>query len=337
MIIDRRTFVLGSSAALGACVTPPAPDAPDFVEIWDPRAHAYFLSGARLELLGSGYGWSEGPTWDWDRQALYFSDVPGNIAYRWKRGEGVSTFLNPSGRGDAEGFREPGSNGLLYEGNGQLLICNHGERRVERLDLSSGSRTGLAHQFGGRRFSSPNDVAKARDGSLFFTDPPYGLAEGDASPLKEQDANGVYRLGPDGSVQRLLSHLDRPNGVGLSPDGRTLYVTQSLPERPILQALTLSPNGAPSNVRTLTDFSPVMGEDDPGLPDGMTVAASGEILIGGPGGVLIVAPTGERLARIRCGSAAANCSFGEDGRTLFITAHDRLLRLEMNLQGLAPA
>ena len=323
----RRDFLVVSGAvALTGCRTADVVANSD-VTVFADSAARYFPTGVKLETLGEGYGWSEGPTWDRERDALYFTDVPGNTAYRWAEGEGVSVFLDPSGGTATEGFREPGANGLWYARDGSLVICNHGERRVERMDIDTKTRTPLASRYNGQRFNSPNDVVEAADGTLYFSDPPYGLEGLDDSPLKEMEANGVYRLSSDGTVERLLADMTRPNGVALSPDDRTLYIAQSDPDAPILRALDLG-SGA---VRTLFDFT--LYSDSPGLPDGIAVAGTGELFVTGPGGVYLLSPEGEALARVDTGVATANCAFGGDGSTLYITAHTKLQRIPTNLTG----
>ena len=330
--MKRRSFlVLSLSAAACQPVPGAVPQAslPD-VTLFDPSAARFFVDGAALEVLGEGYGWSEGPTWDRSRGALYFTDVPGNTAYQWTRTGGVKVFLAPSGGTVTEGFREPGANGLWYARDGSLLISNHGARALERMDIDTKARRTLAATYGGKRFSSPNDVVEASDGTLYFSDPPYGLEGLDDSPLKEMEANGVYRLSPSGAVERLLADMTRPNGVALSPDESTLYIAQSDPEAPILRALDLA-TGA---TRTLFDFKPYQDAGLPGLPDGIAVAGTGELFVTGPGGVYLLTAEGDALARVDTGVATANCAFGEDGSTLFITAHTKLLRLPTRLKGL---
>ncbi|MEO0466469.1 MAG: SMP-30/gluconolactonase/LRE family protein [Pseudomonadota bacterium] len=323
-----------SVASLSACGALPHRRGPSAdIEVLDDDLHSLFPAGAALETLATGYMWSEGPAWDRDRNALYFTDVPGNTAYRWRRETGAQIFLEPSGAATVEGFREAGANGLWFARDGRLIVCNHGLRRVEAIDLDTQSRTRLVDRFEGHRFNSPNDVVEARDGTIYFTDPPYGLAGLDASPLKEMGANGVYRLNPDGVVTRLISDMTFPNGIALSPDERRLYISQSDPKAPLIRTLILSSGGSPSDDGLFFDAGPLMSESAPGLPDGMAVAQSGHILATGPGGVLVLSPTGRLLGRIRTGRATANCTFGEDGTILFITAHDRLLRIPTLMTG----
>jgi len=326
---------MGATSMVG-CVSPTSPDRPEsggVVEILDPELTRLIDPDSRFETLGTGYQWSEGPTWDRVRKALYFTDVPQNKAYRWQAGQAVQVFLDPSGAPDVDGFREPGANGLWCTSNGTLLICNHGRRAVECMDLESREISILAQNFDGKLFNSPNDIVQARDGTLFFTDPPYGLEGLDASPLKQQDANGVYRRDPGGTVTRLVSDMTFPNGIALSPDERILYVSQSDPDAPLVRALELDSDARILSQRVLFDATPFMSAAMPGLPDGMAVSTGGEIFVTGPGGVFILAPDGRPLGRILTGRATANCAFGEDGRSLFITAGDRLLKLRTNVQG----
>ncbi|MEM9838623.1 MAG: SMP-30/gluconolactonase/LRE family protein [Pseudomonadota bacterium] len=332
MRVDRREFLAVSAGALAVGGSTKAKPA---IEVFDRRAGKCVELSAQPEVLASGFGWSEGPTWDWDLGRLYFTDVPGNKAFSWSESERLGTFLDPSGTDQAEGFREPGANGLLYTGQGSLLLCNHGRRRLERLSIASGERRSIVSDYRGRKFNSPNDVSVRNDGLMVFTDPPYGLAGGDASPLKELDVNGVYAVLPGGEAQLLVDDLVRPNGAAFSPDGEKLYVTQSDAERPILRELIIDEKARVRGQRELFNFSPLMDEEHPGLPDGMAVAETGEIFVAGPGGVVALSPDGELLFRIRTGKATANCCFGEGGRTLFMTAHDQLMRIPTKCQGLA--
>lgn len=333
-MINRRNLLLSGAALTGlAACGQKAPSVQPVFQAFDDAMYSIIERDAAFEVLGEGYGWSEGPTWDRKRGALYFTDVPGNTAYRWRADSGVEVFLKPSGIAEAEGFREPGANGLWYAGGDDLIICNHGKRGVERMNLDTGAREMLMDHYDGKAFNSPNDVVQASDGTLYFTDPPYGLEGLDASPLKQQDANGVYRLSLDGTITRLLDDMTFPNGVALSPDETRLYISQSDPTAPIIRELTLAADGTVSDDRLLFDAKPYMAGDQPGLPDGMAVTREGLIFATGPGGVFVIAPDGKLVGRIKTGRATANCAFGEDGKTLFMTAHDRLLKLPTNVLG----
>jgi gluconolactonase len=290
---------------------------------------------ARIEKLADGFTWSEGPVWIADGGYLLFSDVPRNRIHRWSQSDGASIFLEPSGfdGADASAFREPGSNGLIAGPAGSILMADHGHRAIVRVDLATKAKTLLATRYQGKRFNSPNDLVQARTGAIFFTDPPYGLKDMDASPLKEQAQNGVYRLDTNGAVTLLVDDLTFPNGVALSPDQRTLYVTVSDPAHAVLMAYDLSAAGAASEGRVLGDFTPMVAPDQPGLPDGLAVDAQGHLFMAGPGGIHVLTPEGRSLGRIDTGTATANCKFGDGGQTLFITAGASLARLRTLTRG----
>ena len=329
--MNRRYFIgLAAAATATACSTRPTLPVSSDITLFRPEGAAAFPAGASLETLGEGYQWSEGPIWDGARDRLLFTDVPANTAYSWSEARGVETYLAPSNGLSGEGAPTSGANGLWFTRDGGLLLANHGARSLDRLDPASKARTALVTRFEGKRFSSPNDVVEARDGTIYFTDPPYGLEGQDDSPLKEMAVNGVYRLSPSGGVERILDDMTRPNGVALSPDEATLYITQSDRDAPILRAFDL----ATGSVRTIQDFAPDLAAGIPGLPDGLCVATTGEIFVTGPGGVYLLGSDGERLARVETGVATANCAFGgSDGSDLYITAHTRLQRIPTRLKG----
>jgi len=296
-----------------------------------PQLDRVIAPDARIEKLGDGFTWSEGPTWVASERALLFTDVPENTMYRWTERDGVKVFMKPSGYAGAPipGVREAGANGLLAEPEGSVLLADSGTRVVARLDLKTKQKRALIERYEGKRFNSPNDVTRTRSGAIFFTDPPYGLEGLNASKLKEQSVNGVYRLDRDGSVHLIDGELTFPNGIALSPDERTLYVANSDPDKPIWMAYSLDATGKPVSKRVFADASELVKQKLLGLPDGMKVAADGTLFATGPGGVHIYTPQGERLGRIDTGFATANCAFGDDGRTLYLTSHHTLARVPL--------
>ncbi len=305
------------------------------IERLDPALDALLAPDAKIQKLAEGFRWSEGPVWRPAEGDLLFTDVPANTAYRWREGKGVDAFLRPSGdTGDTEKSSGEGANGLVLDAAGRLVLCQHGDRRIARLGAESPRYESLVERFDGKRFNSPNDLCFDRAGNLFFTDPPYGLGR-DAT--KELAANGVYRRAVDGTVTLLYGELDRPNGIALSPDEKTLYVANSGDApgmRTFLMAYTLRPDGTVDGGRVLFDAEPLRAKHGGGLMDGLKVDTHGNLWATGPGGVLILSPEGKHLGTILTGTATANCCFGgPDGRTLYLTANNLLLRVETLVTG----
>lgn len=303
---------------------------------FDPALDAALDVSTPIEVLGRGFKWSEGPAWVKKGGYLVFSDVPANIAYRWKQGEGVTPFLNPSGlQGPIPaGIREAGSNGLAVAEDGRLIIADSGTRVLAAFDLDTRMRTVLADRYDGKRFNSCNDIAFGKGGAIYFTDPPYGLTDGDASPLKELPFNGVYRREPDGRVRLIDDKLKRPNGIGLCPKKTTLYVAMSDEARPQILAYPLDAAGMPRAAPTVFhDFSEPLSRKLPGLPDGLKVDKAGRVFASGPGGIYVLSPEGKALGLIATGKATANCAFGEDGKSLFLTSSDMLARVRLKTPG----
>jgi gluconolactonase len=319
----------------------------------DPRLDHLVPPGAVIEVLADGFRWSEGPVWDRAHDRVLFSDIPNNTVHSWSEDKGLEVFLKPSGYTGSSPFegQEPGSNGLAFDREGRLLLCQHGDRRVARLKSSSPPPPGaspaapgasplaassfqtLADRFEGRRFNSPNDLVLASDEAIYFTDPPYGRPKTFDDPGRELDWCGVYRLTPDGTVTLVVKDLVAPNGIGLSPDGKTLYVNQSRPEAAFLMAYDVLPDGSVAGGRVLFDMTPLV-KTGPGLPDGLKIDQQGHIFATGPGGVLVFTPGGTHLGTIRTGVPTANCGFGDDGSTLYITANDMLCRIRLTTRGL---
>lgn len=333
-IINRRAII----AAIGiSAITACQPKISDVssskkgfgsVEKWDPSLDEIIDSNEKLTALADGFSWSEGPAWDAKRQRLYFSDVPANTAFIWSEKNGLEIFRKPSGLESGDG-----TNGLLMGNDGRLLTANHGKRAITAINLDEGTDEILADNNNGKKFNSPNDLIEAQDGTIYFTDPPYGLKEGDDSPLKELNINGVYKRSPDGKITIVDESLTRPNGIVLSPDQKTLYVAQSDADAQIIKYYSIDGENI-ADKGIFYDATPLAADDAPGLPDGMCVAETGHIFATGPGGVLILSPDGKLLGRILAEKATANCAFGDDGKTLYLTSSDRLARISLKVKGL---
>jgi gluconolactonase len=302
------------------------------IERLDLSVDGIIPPSASIEKLAQGFDWSEGPVWLARSDCLVFSDVPKNVVYRWKQGEGVSVFLKPSGyTGATARGGEPGSNGLTVDSEGRLVLCQHGDRRVARLE-KDGRQTVLADRYEGKRFNSPNDLVFRSNGDLYFTDPPYGLEKGNDDPKKELPFNGVYRLKPNGDLTLLTRDLTFPNGIAFSPDEKTLYVAVSDPKHAVWMAYAVEADGALANGRVLLDVTAMVGAKK-GLPDGMKVDRQGNLFATGPGGVLIISPNGKHIGTINTGQATANCAWGDDGSVLYITADMFLCRVKTSTKG----
>ncbi len=301
------------------------------VERLDPALDALLAPDAAMEKLAEGFNWSEGPVWVAAQSHLLFSDVPENRVYRWKEGEGISVFLEPSGfTGTVYHGRERGSNGLTLDRQGRLVLCQHGDRRVARLAADGKSFETIVDHFEGKRFSSPNDLCFDRAGNLFFTDPPYGLP---SDTKQEVEFNGIYRLGTDGKLTVISRDMDRPNGIALSPDERTLYVGSTHGPKPIIMAYSLNADGSVAAGRVFFDATDLIARTKrSGGFDGLKVDQRGNLWTTGPGGVLILSPAGKHLGTLLTGRATANCTFGDaDGKTLYITSNNLLLRIRTNV------
>jgi gluconolactonase len=268
---------------------------------------------ARVEEIAGGLEFSEGPYWQGDG-TLVFSDIPANRIYRWTPGDSTTVFLEPSGR----------TNGISADSTGRLLLAQH-EGRVARLN-EDGTIDTLAASYEGQRLNSPNDLDVYADGSIYFTDPPYGVAERD----RELDFSGVYRLHPDGTLELLTRELSRPNGIVFSPDQSRLYVADS--EETVVHVYDVSADGSISNRRVFADPTDA---DAKGTTDGMEVDEAGTLYTTGPGGVWIYAPDGTLLDRIDVPQRTTNLAFGgEDRTTLYITAPSAVYRTTVTTPGL---
>lgn len=302
------------------------------VERLDPALDAIVDSDAKMEVIGTGYEWSEGSLWVPTQQMLLFSDVPNNIVYKWTREKGIETYLTPSGyMGTDEYSNEPGSNGLVLDAENNLVLCQQGERRMAMmqapLDHPKPSFLALADNYQGKKFNSPNDACYDANGNLYFTDPPYGLPEQENSPIKELPFQGVYKMAPNGTVTLLLDSITRPNGIAVSPDNKYLYVANSDPGKAYwyryeLGDSTLVAGGIFYDAMPLTKTSN-------GVPDGMKIDKNGNILGAGPGGICIINPEGKLLGRIRFDSSISNCALADDDKTLYVTNDNQVVRIQL--------
>jgi gluconolactonase len=315
--------------------TLPAPYAQGKIVRLDPRFDKLLATDARIEKLTEGHKWTEGPVWNKKDGYLLYSDIPNNAIFKWQEGRGEVEFLKPAGYSGTAPFtgKEPGTNGLTYNQDGLLISCDHGDRRVARLESDGKTKTTLADKYDGKRLNSPNDLVYKSNGDLYFTDPIYGLPKGADDPGRELDFCGVYRLGKDGKVTLLAKEITRPNGIAFSPDEKKLYVACSDPDKALWMAYDVKPDGTLGAGKVFKDLTPWAKEKRPGLPDGMKVDKDGNLWATGPGGVHVFAPDGTHLGSIETGVPTANCAFGEDGSMLYITANTALLRVKTNTKG----
>lgn len=320
-------------SAKPAANTPQANPTLGFVERLSDQLDSLIPPDAVIEVLAEGFEWTEGPVWDKSKGRLLFSDIPVNTVFQWDQVNGLKKFLYPSGyTGQTPRGGEPGSNGLLFNKKGDLILCQHGDRRISRL-RADGTFDTLVQYYKYRRLNSPNDAVYKSNGDLYFTDPPYGLEGKNQDPTKELLFNGVYRFSADGKMTKLTDRLTFPNGIAFSPDEKTLYVAVSDPNHPVWMAYDVNDAGLIENGRLFFNSSHLMGNNSPGLPDGLKVDMHGNLFATGPGGVLILSPEGTHLGTIRTGVATANCAWGNDGSVLYITADMYLLRIKTSTMG----
>lgn len=303
------------------------------IERLDPRFDDLVPKDSKLEKIGDGFIWTEGAVWYKPGKCLLFSDIPNNVVMKWQEGKGMSEFVKPSGytgekpRGGKPGD-EPGSNGLAVDAQGRLHLCEHGDRRVTRIE-KDGKKTVLADNYMGKKLNSPNDLAIHPSGDIYFTDPPYGL---DRGAKRELDFLGVYRINAkDGSLSLVAKNLS-PNGIALSPDATKLYVTNGGK----WMVFPVNPDGTTGEAKLFVDpntwkASKVKG----GGVDGLKCDSQGNIWATGPGGVCVMAPDGTLLGRFLTGDRTANLCFGgEDGQTLFVCVNHRMAKARVSAKGI---
>ena len=355
------TFALRSALSIGlftsiACNTPDAaPDAaakneavlpetlhPSIgeVERLNPALDKLIARDANIEQLADGFDWSEGPVWvrtKQGREFLLFSDIPPNKIYKWSEQSGLEEYLHPSGyTGLVPRVGEPGSNGLMLDPSGRLVLCQHGDRRIARLtnplNNPKPEYETLADKYEGKRFNSPNDGCFNKAGDLYFTDPPYGLPKKLKDPAKELAFQGVFRLSKSGIVTLLTDKIQYPNGIAFSPDESILYVAESGPQTRI-HAFDVKDDGTVENRRIFFDPSGLRAAGARGGCDGLKLDQRGNLFATGPGGVLIISPKGKHLGTLSTGTRIANVAWGNDGRTLYLTADSYLCRIRTKTKG----
>lgn len=305
------------------------------IEILDESVKDILDPNTAIKVLASGFAWTEGPLWIEDGNYLLFSDIPNNKVYKLDHKNDTTTYLNPSGNTSkiVKG-PEPGSNGLLLNPKGELVLLQHGDRRISRmnasLDKPKEDYIRMADKYENKRFNSPNDAVYDSLGNLYFTDPPYGLTERLDDPEKELNFQGIYCLLTSGELLLLDDQLIYPNGIGISPDGKHLYVAASNPEKAAWYVYDIIAPGKVKNRKLIADATHLVDkEGQQGLPDGLKVHSSGTIFATGPGGVWVFDPSGKVLARIYTGQKTANCAFDSKEKRLFITADNYILSLDL--------
>ncbi len=316
----------------------------NFVARLNPALDEIVPADAKVEKLADSFGFLEGPVWVRKGGYLLFSDIPANVIYKFNpddhklsvavpysgftgldasdagmqlnNGQGVVTLL--------------GSNAVTVDPQGRIVYCAHGDHQVVRLE-TDGRRTVLASQFEGKRLNSPNDLVYKSDGSLYFTDPPAGLRDGDKDQKKELPFNGVYML-KGGKVQLLTKDMTLPNGLAFTPDEKYLYVNDSV--KKTIMRFEVQSDDTMANGQLFIDMT---SDKAPGGPDGMKVDQKGNVYCTGPGGFWIMSPDGKHLGTVLTSELPANLAFGDaDGKSLYLTARTGLYRIRLKIPGIPP-
>lgn len=295
----------------------------------DPAFDALVAPGTQIEKIAEGFTFTEGPLWR-PQGVLWFSDVIGNVTREWSPDGRVKELLRPGGYDGnslpAGGFIGP--NGSTAGPDGTVMLCQHGNRRIVRIDANMNVTT-VIDNFEGKKLNSPNDIVYRSDGSLYFTDPPYGLPQADDDPTKEIPFNGVYKFS-NGKLELLVDNMTRPNGLAFSPDEKTLYVANSDENRRVWMRFDVQPDGT---VRNGSVFADAGDSADAGLPDGMKIDSLGNVFATGPGGIWVFSPDAKHLGTIQPPEQPANVAWGDDGKTLYITAETGLYKIRTAVAG----
>lgn len=303
------------------------------IERIDPAINSIIDEKAEIEVIAEGFEWSEGPLWIEQEKMLLFSDVPTNTIYKWTEEKGKEKYLSPSGyTGTEKRGGETGSNGLILNSTGKLVLCQHGNRQMAWMDADLKDPKpvfiSIANQYNGKKFNSPNDAVYNKKGELFFTDPPYGLEKNMDDSSKEIPFQGVYKVTTSGTVVLLTDSITRPNGIALSPDEKQLFVANSDGEKPYWYVYDLTESDSVVNGRIFYDPS-AASKKEKGSPDGMKIDSKGNIYATGPGGIWIFDKNAKLLGKIKYPEFTSNCALSTDEKTLFVTADNYVLRIKM--------
>ncbi len=333
-INENDTVAKGAVAVMPVSFNPPRDTGS--IDRLSSDLDALVPPGSKLEILAEGFEWAEGPVWLPAQNKLLFSDIPRNCIFQWSETDGLSLYM------DSAGFPGPprsdglmiGSNGLMLDADGNLILCQHGDRRIVKMDAPLDHPRPkfitLVDRYKGKRLNSPNDLVYNRNGDMYFTDPPYGLPDEGAGPEKELSFQGVFKLSATGELTVIDDKLSRPNGIGLSPDEKTLYISNSNIDNPIWKAYELNEDGLPVSSRVFFDASKYVKErpNEGGL-DGLVVDKNGNIFGAGPGGVYVITPSGKLAGIINTERQTSNCTLNEDGSVLYITTDTHLMRVKL--------
>ncbi len=307
------------------------------VEIYDQSAITIIDSNAKIQVIAKGFSWVEGPVWIADKQMLIFSEVKQNKIFQWKNNDTAKLFLTPSGYTDtAVRNGENGSNGLALDKKGRLLLCQSGNRQVARLNTTLNAPkpmfTVLASDYNGKKFNSPNDLVTDSKDNIYFTDPVYGLPKGAEDSARELPFEGVYKISAEGKISLLIDSISRPNGIALSPDEKILYVASSDEKHPKWYAFRLTEKGNIQSGTVLLDGTEMKEKATVKQgADGFKIDKYGNIFSAGPDGVNIISPGGKRLGLIKIfNRRASNCAFNETKNTLYITATDVVIKVQLH-------
>lgn len=303
------------------------------IERIDPALDSIISSNQTPEIIADSFAWSEGPLWIDSKKMLLFSDIPNNTVYKWTEAKGKEVYLKPSGyTGSVARGGEMGSNALLLNKNGKLVLCQHGNRQLAMMDADIDNPKPvykpIAATYQSKKLNSPNDAVYKSDGTLFFTDPPYGLEKNMDDPLKEIPFQGVYKVDASGNVKLLTDSISRPNGIAFMPGEKTLLVANSDSTKPVWYAFDVDANDSLVHQRIFYDAS-AEAKNEQGLPDGMKIDRKGNVFATGPGGVFIFNKGGKLLGKIKIPVRCSNIALTQDEKTIFITADMYVLRLKL--------